>query len=176
MPTTLAAYQSNLDKHFFPRFGRMKMTSIVASEIQAWVNDASAVGLSARSVVKYLAYLHETFERAVIDQVIPINPCRHTAAAEGDLFGVRLHVPGHPKDNEQREIIVGADLCRAIRERMLANGILFAVTQKAIASALKVIMRADDSSGIIGDACAALLDLHREVAARAKPPVAKLVD
>jgi hypothetical protein len=54
--------------------------------------------------------------------------------------------------------------------------IVFAVTHKAIASALKVIMRADDSSGIIGDACRALLDLHPEVAARAKPAVAKLVD
>lgn len=54
--------------------------------------------------------------------------------------------------------------------------VVFAVTQKAIASALKVIMRADDSSGIIGDACRALLDLHPKVAARAEPPVAKLVD
>jgi len=44
--------------------------------------------------------------------------------------------------------------------------VVFAVTQKAIASALKVIMRADDSSGIIGDACRALLDLHPQVAAR----------
>ena len=54
--------------------------------------------------------------------------------------------------------------------------IVLDVTQKAIASALKVIMRADDSSGIIGDACRALLDLHPQVAARARPPVAKLVD
>jgi tetratricopeptide (TPR) repeat protein len=54
--------------------------------------------------------------------------------------------------------------------------VVFTVTQKAIASALKVIMRADDSSGIIGDACRALLDLHPEVSARAKPPVTKLVD
>jgi tetratricopeptide (TPR) repeat protein len=53
--------------------------------------------------------------------------------------------------------------------------VVFAVTQKAIASALKVIMRADDSSGIVGDACRALLDLHPKVAARAKP-AAKLVD
>jgi tetratricopeptide (TPR) repeat protein len=53
--------------------------------------------------------------------------------------------------------------------------IALAVTQKAIASALKVVMRADDSSGIIGDACRALLDLHPTVAARAKPPVARLV-
>jgi tetratricopeptide (TPR) repeat protein len=54
--------------------------------------------------------------------------------------------------------------------------VVFSVTQKAIASALKVIMRADDSSGIIGDACRALLDLHPIAAERAKPPVARLVD
>jgi tetratricopeptide (TPR) repeat protein len=54
--------------------------------------------------------------------------------------------------------------------------VVFAVTQKAIASAVKVIMRADDSSGVIGDACRALLDLHPKVAAGAKPPLAKLVD
>ncbi len=39
---------------------------------------------------------------------------------------------------------------------------VFAVTQRAIASALKVIMRADDSSGIIGDACRDLLELHAD--------------
>jgi hypothetical protein len=50
------------------------------------------------------------------------------------------------------------------------------VTQKAIASSMSVIMRADDSSGIIGDACRSLLDLHPVVAARAKPATSKLVD
>jgi len=52
----------------------------------------------------------------------------------------------------------------------------FAVTQRAIASATKVIMRADDSSGVIGDACRRLLDLHARLAPLAKPPAAKLVD
>jgi len=37
---------------------------------------------------------------------------------------------------------------------------VYAVTHKALASAIKVIARADDSSGIIGDACRRLLDLH----------------
>lgn len=54
--------------------------------------------------------------------------------------------------------------------------VVFTVTQQAIGSAMKVIMRADDSSGIIGDACRGLLDLHARVAARAEPPVARLVD
>lgn len=49
------------------------------------------------------------------------------------------------------------------------------VTQRALASALKVIMRADDSSGIIGDACRRLIDLHPLVAARAQVAPSKLV-
>lgn len=53
---------------------------------------------------------------------------------------------------------------------------VFAVTQRAIASALKVIMRADDSSGIIGDACRDLLELHPVLAEKARPPVTRLVD
>jgi integrase len=190
-PTTRAAYQSNLDKHFLPRFGGMRMANIVASEIQSWVNDVSAGGLSARSVVKYHTFLHVIFERAVIDQVIPFNPCRHTALPKvvkkpktaitpeqfeallaeipeafrvmvlvaietgvrwGELaavrpadvdFGSRVltvrrvvlevarKVTGsessfvfrdYPKDNEQREVMISAELCRVIREHMLAQG------------------------------------------------------
>ena len=54
--------------------------------------------------------------------------------------------------------------------------IVFAVTQKALTSAIKVIARADDSSGIIGDACHRLLELHPKAAAAAKAPAAKLID
>ena len=53
---------------------------------------------------------------------------------------------------------------------------VLAVTQKAIASACKVIMRADDSSGIIGDAIRELLELHAQLARTAPPPYRKLVD
>jgi integrase len=87
-PTTLAAYRSNLDSHFIPYFGRMRMSKIVASTVQAWVNQVSAEleddagnrkpQLSPRSVKKYHTFLHAIFERAIIDQVITINPCAHT--------------------------------------------------------------------------------------------------
>lgn len=49
------------------------------------------------------------------------------------------------------------------------------VTQKAVASSMKVIARADDSSGIIGDACRRLLDLHPRTAAAAQIAPSKLV-
>lgn len=53
---------------------------------------------------------------------------------------------------------------------------VYAVTHKALASAIKVIARADDSSGIIGDACRRLLDLHPKTAAAAKVSPGKLID
>ncbi|WP_380161797.1 DUF6880 family protein [Kineococcus sp. R86509] len=49
------------------------------------------------------------------------------------------------------------------------------VTHKALASAVTIIARADDSSGIIGDACRRLLDLHPRVAQAASVPVSTLV-
>lgn len=50
------------------------------------------------------------------------------------------------------------------------------VTHRALASALKVIMRCDDSAGIIGDACRRLIALHPTVAVAAQVPPAKLID
>lgn len=55
-------------------------------------------------------------------------------------------------------------------------GEIYSVTHRALASSLKVIARADDSSGIIGDACRRLLELHPQAAAAARPPVGKLID
>ncbi len=55
-------------------------------------------------------------------------------------------------------------------------GEVYTVTHKALASAITVIARADDSSGIVGDACRRLLALHPKAAARAGIPVGRLVD
>lgn len=53
---------------------------------------------------------------------------------------------------------------------------VYGVTHRALTSAITVIARADDSSGIIGDACHRLLVLHPEVAAAAHVPTGKMVD
>jgi hypothetical protein len=53
---------------------------------------------------------------------------------------------------------------------------VYSVTHKALGSAIKVIARADDSSGIIGDACRRLLALHPKVAAAANVAAPKLID
>lgn len=53
---------------------------------------------------------------------------------------------------------------------------VWSVTHRALASALKVIGRADDSSGIIGDACRRLLRLHPQAALAAAVKPATLVE
>ncbi|MDO5678317.1 MAG: hypothetical protein Q4G35_12515 [Propionibacteriaceae bacterium] len=52
----------------------------------------------------------------------------------------------------------------------------FQITQKALMSSLRVIMRADDSSGIIGSAVDRLLELHPSAALAAQTPPSKLVE
>ncbi|HWL43008.1 MAG TPA: hypothetical protein VNQ73_08690 [Ilumatobacter sp.] len=52
----------------------------------------------------------------------------------------------------------------------------YAVVHATLASAVKVIARADDSSGIIGDACRRLLELHPHAATDARVTPSKLVD
>ena len=49
------------------------------------------------------------------------------------------------------------------------------IVQRAIKASITVILRADDSSGLIGDAIQDLLRLHAEAVTAARPPVAKLV-
>lgn len=75
----------------------------------------------------------------------------------------------HGRDMHQAIDVLEQDTVASPAER-------YAVTHKALASAIKVIARADDSSGIIGDACRRLLDLHPRVAAAAKVNPSKLID
>lgn len=52
----------------------------------------------------------------------------------------------------------------------------YRTVHKALASAIRVIARADDSAGIIGDACRTLIDLHPRAAAAARVPQLELAD
>lgn len=76
--STMAAYVSNLNRHFFPSFGRKPLAKITPSVVQDWVTEATAAGLKPRSVRKYHTMLHSIFKRAVRDQLIVLNPCEHT--------------------------------------------------------------------------------------------------
>ena len=72
-----------------------------------------------------------------------------------------------------RQMHEAVDLLEAAQDPPPAERL--AVCQKAIVSAVAVILKADDSSGIIGDAVRRLLSLHPQLAAQAQPPVEGLI-
>jgi Phage integrase, N-terminal SAM-like domain len=51
--TTRAAYNSYLNKQFYPAFGRRQLNKVSPSVVQDWVTKAHAEGLSPRSIKKY---------------------------------------------------------------------------------------------------------------------------
>lgn len=75
--STRAAYRAYINKHFLPTFGTLAMRRVSPAVVQAWVNNPAS-DLSPRAVVKYHALLHKIFKRAVIERVVPVNPCAHT--------------------------------------------------------------------------------------------------
>lgn len=109
------------------------------------------------------AVTHQTSSRDLADDVLP-------------LIRTRADLHRWSSSNEHgRQMHQAVD----VLERAFATGdpvAVFVVTQRAIASATKVIARADDSSGIIGDACRRLLDLHPRAALAARASVVALVD
>ncbi|HEX3678297.1 MAG TPA: hypothetical protein VHU90_01100, partial [Galbitalea sp.] len=68
----------------------------------------------------------------------------------------------------------GVDAIRDAAEQWGAAA-LIPTTQKAIASTVRAILRADDSNGVIGTVIDDLLQVHAELCVLAPPPTAKLV-
>jgi Family of unknown function (DUF6880) len=72
-----------------------------------------------------------------------------------------------------RQIHEAVDLLRRAAADEPAG--LLPVVERAIAASVRVVLRADDSSGIIGDAIRDLLALHADLARRTQPAASKLV-
>ena len=102
---------------------------------------------------------------------------RMTSLADTVLPAIRTRADLHRRSAANAH---GTAMHRAIDELETARATtdpadFYAVVHAALASAVKVIARADDSSGIIGAACHRLLELHPDAAAAAGIAASKLV-
>ena len=73
-PSTVESYRSLLDSRILPRFGRMYLSSLRTSEVQAFIAELSAEGLSASRVRKVAIVLRMVCDTAVRDGLIRTNP------------------------------------------------------------------------------------------------------
>jgi integrase len=64
--------------YVLPRWGRVKLRDVAHSDVQAWVAELVAGGLSASSVQRIHGVLSQVFDVAVRDRRLASNPCRGT--------------------------------------------------------------------------------------------------
>lgn len=84
---------------------------------------------------------------------------------------------------QMRDAVTLLEVAIAAPEELVEEGVrpqtpaeLYTTVHKALASALKVVARADDSAGIIGDVCRDLIAMHAPAVAAAQVEPVKLAD
>jgi integrase len=85
--STVTAYEIAWRLRVQPRFGATAVRRIRVSQVEDWIAELSAEGLSASKVLETYGVLKRLLDRAVRDRALPHNPCgnrstrlpRHTA-------------------------------------------------------------------------------------------------
>jgi integrase len=76
--TTIDSYNSILDNHVLPVFGKMCLDEITRKDIKNFVIQKQNNGLSPNTVRICRAYLSSVLTQAVDDELIPVNPASNT--------------------------------------------------------------------------------------------------
>jgi integrase len=77
-PKTRASYRGLIDVRILPYLGRRQVASLVPSDIQKWVNELTAGGLSSSRVRQGHIVLGMALDAAVHDGIIARNPARRS--------------------------------------------------------------------------------------------------
>lgn len=74
-PTTQETYRRDLEQYVLPRFGSYRLGRVPAEEIELWLNDELAAGISPSSVHRHYRTLRRMLQVAVEKEKILKNPC-----------------------------------------------------------------------------------------------------
>lgn len=93
---TRSGFQSCLDLRIYPAFGNVPMRDISAAQINSFLLDLQASGLSHSTAVKYYTLFNLIFKSAYLDDTIPANPMGKVqrpkpTKAEGKKTGVESY-------------------------------------------------------------------------------------
>ncbi len=75
-PSTLASYESALESHILPAFGKLKLVEIAPLHIESFVQEKIRSGRAAKTVRNLVAVLQSIFSLAVDDDLIEKSPVR----------------------------------------------------------------------------------------------------
>ena len=77
-PKTRASYRGLIDVRVTPYIGSRQVGSLKPSDVQRWVNDLTAAGLSASRIRQAHILLGQALDAAVGDNLMARNPARHS--------------------------------------------------------------------------------------------------
>ncbi len=92
-------------KRIIPRFGRMTMETLQPRDVQTWVNDLAAEGLSPSTIKSYVRVLGSMMLSAIRDGLVAASPCA----------GVRL-----PRDDQHGSVVRPLTVAEVMA---IANGV-----------------------------------------------------
>lgn len=74
-PNTAAKYDSHLRHHILPAFGAIPLDAITRTHVKAWANHIYA-NMASSSADTILSLLSTILNEAVLQRLIPVNPCK----------------------------------------------------------------------------------------------------
>lgn len=86
-PTTLERYRAVMLKRVEPHFGDKKLGDLKKADIQQWVSELRAEGLSPKTIYTYVMTLSSMLGWAVDEDVINFNPCTKVRTPKFDDHG-----------------------------------------------------------------------------------------
>ncbi len=92
-PKTVAGYEQAYRLHVLPVFGARRITSITSQEVERWVGDLSAKGLSPASVGGTFVALNKVFRYAQRHDLVAKNPCTGTELPRREAQEMRCPAP-----------------------------------------------------------------------------------
>ena len=82
-PSVARAYKRNLHKYVYPALGSTRLTNLRRRDVQRFVNELVASGLTGSTVRNILAPLRVICRRAIENDEITVNPTAHLRLPEG---------------------------------------------------------------------------------------------
>jgi integrase len=130
-PRTYASYRQTITQHLIPAFGRTILQKLTAQQVQRYLNEKLASGLSARMVQYHHAILRSALNQAVKWDLVPRNVAklvdvprveqhvfryltleearRFLRAIQGDRSRTRHTQGSNATAADQREVDIGSD-------------------------------------------------------------------
>ena len=90
--TSRASYLERIDYRITPYLGNVPLKNITPSAVQQWLNTLQTTeGLAPKSIANLFNIFNPAMERAVVNNMIPSNPCAHAVLPKKQPYRAQVY-------------------------------------------------------------------------------------